>query len=252
MSVGVVVGTVIEELTEEVADADVRVDIKTHHLVNELFWSVIGFVGDDKVVALEQDGDWEVTAKIHIFGETCKRRDVGNVWSARISTGSDSLEELDKEVGSRKLQEEGLEVEEFRSVEEPSVSGRCGTNFEITEQVETVDDEQEIRDERGGRNLGVLFDVERIIERSCIEAEGHEYGAEIALEVNDCVVASRDGVFVVNSHLAKQSVGRSRSRSSSLRDFFLVFELEALKLGRNLEIECASGHCGGCVNCCEC
>lgn len=90
----------------------------------------------------------------------------------------------------------------------------------------------------------MLFDVEGIIERGCVKAEGHEDRAEIALKVDGGVVAIGDRVLGVNRHLGEKSIGRSRSRSGSLRHFFLVLELKALKLGRDLEIKCAGGHVG--------
>jgi len=170
MSVGVVVSAVGEELAEEVSDANVAVDVETHHFIDKIFRCVVCLIGDDKVVALKEDGHWEVAAKVEVFGETGEGGDVCNVGASGISTGSSRLEEFEEKVRDIEVEEEGLEFEEFRSVEEPSVSGGRGTSFEIADEVESVDNKEEVRDEGGRGNLGVLFDVEGVVKRGGVKA----------------------------------------------------------------------------------
>jgi len=95
VAIRVTVGTIIEKLTEEIANAVSVVDVEAHHFIDKLFWSVVCLVRDDVIVTLKEDGDWEVTTKVHVFGVGGERGNVCNVGAARISTGSDSLQKLD-------------------------------------------------------------------------------------------------------------------------------------------------------------
>jgi hypothetical protein len=231
-------------LTEEVSNTSGVVNGKAHHVVDEFLGNVVRLVVDDEIVALKEDDDREIAAKIHVFRVACESWDIGNVGSAGIGTGSDCLEELDEEIRDIEVEDESLEFEKFGSVDESGVSRGSWTDFEIANQVEGVDNEQEIGDEGRGGNLGGLLDVEGVVKLACVETKRHEDGAEIALEISGCVVAGRGGNLGVNSHLGEERVGGGRGRSGGLRNFLFVFELEALKLGGDLEIECASRHCG--------
>jgi hypothetical protein len=248
VSVRMVVGTIVEELAEKVANAVVIVDVEAHHFIDKVFRSVVSLVRDDVVVALKKDGDWEVAAKVHVFGVACESRDVRNVRAAGIGTGSDSLKELDEEIGDIEVEEEGLEIEEFGGVQEPGVHRRSRTSFEIAEKIECIDDKKEVGGQGRRRYLRMLLKIERIIELGSIKTHSHEDWAEIALEIDGGMVAIGGGVFDVDGHLSEERVGGSRGRSGSLGDIFLVFKLEAFKLGRSLEIECAGG---GHVDCVE-
>jgi hypothetical protein len=139
-------------------------------VVDELLGNIIRLVVDDEVVALKEDDDWEIATKIHVFRVACESRDIGNVWAAGISTGSDCLEEFDKEVRDVEIEDEGLEFEKFGSVDESGVSRGSGTDFEIANQVEGVDDEKKVSDKGRGRNLGRLFDVEGVVKLPCKKA----------------------------------------------------------------------------------
>jgi hypothetical protein len=247
MGIGVVVGAIMEELTEEISDADVFVDVETHHFVDKIFRSVICLLRDNEIVALEENGDGEVAAEVHIFGVTGESRDVSNVWAAGIGTRSNGLEEFDEKVRNVEIEEERLEVDKFRGVDEAGVSRGRGTGFEIADEVKTIDNKEKVRDKSGGRDLAVLFDVEGVVERGGVKTKGHEDWAEIALKINDCMVASRDGILIVYRHLGEESIGGSRSRSGSLRHFLLILELKALELGGDLEIKSTGRHVESCV-----
>jgi len=160
-------------------------------VVDEFLGNIVRLVVDDEIVALKEDDDRKIAAKIHVFRVACESRDIGNVGSAGISTGGDCLEELDEEIRDIEVEDEGLEFEKFWSVDESGVSRGSGTDFEIANQVEGVDDEKKVSDEGRGGNLGRLFDVEGVVELACVETKSHEDGAEVALEIIGCVVAGR-------------------------------------------------------------
>jgi len=69
----------------------ISVNSDVEEFANQVFGSVVCLVGDDKVVAVKEDVDGEVTTKVYSVGEGCEAGNEVDVGTTRVSGRCASL-----------------------------------------------------------------------------------------------------------------------------------------------------------------
>jgi hypothetical protein len=99
--------------------------------------------------------------------------------------------------------EECEKVNIIGSVHKGGPGGWGRANLDVTEEIKDVELGEEVADEGGGRELRVVLEIQGVEIFTYVEADSHEDGKEISLEV-DCVVETcGHGVTCVNCHAGK-------------------------------------------------